>query len=181
MQTYCRATGNCWPLKAKIHVPAVKELTVVTCSTKLAPLHYELSSVVLKTQVEFMNELREQGLRSERLALMTYERGDPPYATRDGLIVFLIYRSPKWRISYSAIHETCFQLGSKSLVVEDILICAKFYEDSERIFWVHYEVLHLELNHKQRQKLLDDCNKKSSTLRALIVMVDVASQGPGTI
>lgn len=65
----------------------------------------------------------------------------------------------------------------KLLVVEDIPLCAKFYEGALRAAWIHCETLHSKLNYKQRQNLINDFNNKESTLQVLMIMVDVASNG----
>ena len=62
-------------------------------------------------------------------------------------------------------------------MIDDIPLNAKFYEDSLRAMWIHCEVLHSKLNHRQRQDLIDSCNSPESSLKVLLVMVDVSSQG----
>ena len=131
----------------------------------------------LNTKVSFMNSMRDKGLCANFLAVMTYERGDNAYKTREDLLGFLTHGSPKLRVLFGAIHETCFVGGSKLLVVEDVPFCAKFYEDCCRAAWIHCEVLHSKLNQAQRQKLLDDFNNSDSSLNVLIIMIEVASTG----
>ena len=131
----------------------------------------------LNTKVAFMNSMRDKGLGAEFLAVMTYEKGDNAYRTREDLLAFLSHGSPKLRVLFGAIYETCFVEGTKLLVVEDIPFCAKFYEDSCRAAWIHCEVLHSKLNQAQRQKLLDAFNDSDSSLNVLIIMIEVASTG----
>ena len=150
---------------------------IISCSTKLARLHYQLKNAELNTRVTFVNQLREKGLGAEWLAVMTYEHGDPAYKSREDLVRFLTDGSPKLRILYAATRRTCFVERSKLLVVEDLPLNAKFYEDSIRALWIHCETAHSKLTQSQRQKLFDAFNDSSSTLQVLIIMVDVASQG----
>ena len=131
----------------------------------------------LNTKVAFMNSMRDKGLGADFLAVMTYERGDNAYRTREDLLGFLTHGSPKLRVLFGAIHETCFVEKTKLLVVEDVPFCAKFYEDSCRAAWIHCEVLHSKLNQSQRQKLLNDFNDSDSSLNVLIIMIEVASTG----
>lgn len=116
------------------------------------------SRPTLNTRVEFMDLMRAAGFGAEALAVMTYQQGDPIYDTRDGLLGFLTDGSPKLRLLFHQVHDTCYVKGRKLLVVEDVPICAKFYEDSLRAAWVHAEVLQSKLSHKERQKLIDDFN-----------------------
>ena len=51
------------------------------------------------------------------------------------------------------------------------------YKDVLRAAWVHCEVLHSNLNNKQHQALLNAFNNIRSSLKVLIIMVDVSSQG----
>ena len=152
-------------------------MAIATCSTKLARLHYQFKNAGLNTKVDFMNSMRDKGLGAHFLALLTYEKGDPTYQTRDGLLAFLVDGSPKLRALFSVVHQTCYSEAGKLLVVEDVLLCAKFYEDALRAAWIHCETLHSHLQHKQRQDLINDFNNKKSTLQVLIIMVDVASNG----
>ena len=87
-------------------VAALREMAMTSCSTNLARLHYQLKAAGLSTRVEFMNQLREKGLASEFLAVMTYEKGDHPYKNRSDLIAFLAHSSPKLRIAFSIVHQT---------------------------------------------------------------------------
>lgn len=90
----------------------------MTCSTKLARLHYQLKNAGLNTNVDFMNQMRDKGLDADFLAVMTYEKEDPVYETRDDLIGFLYYGSPKLRVLLAVVHQTCYVENSKLLVVE---------------------------------------------------------------
>ena len=63
---------------------------------------------------------------------MTYEQGDPTYAIRDDLLAFLSHGSPKLRELFSPTYQTCYIEGDKLMVVEDVPLCAKLYEDSLR-------------------------------------------------
>lgn len=42
------------------------------------------------------------------------------------------------------------------LIVEDVPLSAKFYEDACRVAWTPWEVLHSKLDHRQRMKLIND-------------------------
>ena len=158
-------------------VAPLRELAITSCSTKLARLHYQLKNAGLNSRVAFMNRLREKGLGADFLAVMTYEAGDPPYKSRDDLLRFLTHGSPKLRALFSMVNKICYGEKDKLLVVEDVPLNAKFYEDSLRAAWVHVEVLHSKLTHKQRQKLIDDFNDSKSSLQVLVVMNEVSSQG----
>ena len=54
---------------------------------------------------------------------------------------------------------------------------AQFHEDALQAVWIYCEVLHSKLTHKQRQDLIDSFNSIESSIKVLIVMVDVSSQG----
>lgn len=84
-----------------------------------------------------MDQLREMWLGADYLAVMTYERGDSPYDTRDGLLAFLTDGSPKLRVLYSVVNQICYRENKKLLVTEDTPFCAKFYEDALKAAWVH--------------------------------------------
>ena len=81
---------------------------------------------------------------------MSYEHGDPAYKNREDLIRCLTNGSPKLRILYTATRRTCFIEKSKLLVVEDLLLNAKLYEDSIRALWIHCETAHSKLTRSQR-------------------------------
>ena len=124
-----------------------------------------------------MDQLQEKWLGADYLAVMTYERGDPSYETRDGLLAFLTDGSPQLRISYSIVRQVCYKENGKLLVTEDIPFCAKLYKDGLRAAWAHAEVLRSNLSHKQRKKLFEEFNDPDSSIKVLIMMYDVASQG----
>ena len=138
-------------------------------------MNYQLKSFGLNTKVGFINLLREKGLPADFLAVMTYENGDPVYSARDGLIAFQAHDLPKLRILYSVAYETCFQVqitySRKCSDLRGVL------DRSVRALWIGAEVLHSRPNHKHRQKLVDTFNDLASSLKVLIMMVDVASQG----
>ena len=92
-----------------------------------------------------MNQLREKSLAADFLAVMTYEKGDPVYSTRNGLIAFLTHDSPEFRIMYSFTYETCFQLKSKLPVGKDVRIRLNFWEDSLKALFIHAEVFHCKV------------------------------------
>ena len=69
--------------------------------------------------------MRDKGLGAHFLALMTYEKGDPIYETRDGLLAFLVDGSSKLGAHFSVLHLTCYNEAGKLLVVGDIPFCAK--------------------------------------------------------
>ncbi len=123
-------------------VSALREMAIISCSTKPARLHYQMKNAGLNRRVAFMNDLRDRGLGANCLAVMTYQQGDAPYKTRDGLIAFLTEGSPKLRSLLSVVHTTCFLESRKIQVIDDITLNAKFYEDSLRAIWIHCEILH---------------------------------------
>ncbi|KAL8725678.1 MAG: hypothetical protein Q9181_006325 [Wetmoreana brouardii] len=129
MTTTTVAMGPTLKKRKAFPVAALRELAIISCSTKLVRLHYQLKNAGLNTRVGFMNRLREHGLVSDYLAVMTYEESDRPYRTRDDLVAFLTHGSPKLRELYTLLYQTCFCEGRKLLVVEDIPFCAKLYED----------------------------------------------------
>ena len=48
-------------------VAALRELAIISCSTKLARFHYQLKNANLNTKVSFMNQLRDRGLGADSL------------------------------------------------------------------------------------------------------------------
>ena len=100
-------------------VAALRELAIISCSTKLARHYYQLKAARLNTKEAFMNQLRDKGLGADLLAVVTYERGDPTYETRDGL-AFLTDGSPKLRLLFTTIYDVCFIEETKLLVTEDV-------------------------------------------------------------
>ena len=166
-------TRGCLPSKAgpnkvarrgvPFPVASLREMAIATCSTKLARLHYQLKNAGLNTKVDFMQAMREKRLGAHFLTLMTYEKRDPvdpTYEKRDGLLAFLVDGSPNLRALHSVVHQTCYKEAGKLLVVEDVPLCAKFYEDALRAAWIHCETLHSKLHHKQCQNLINDFNNK---------------------
>ena len=53
-------------------VAALREMAIISCSTKLAHLHYQLKSAGLGARMDFVQQLRDQGLAADFLAVMTY-------------------------------------------------------------------------------------------------------------
>ena len=119
--------------KSKVFsIASLRELAITSCSTKLARLHYQLKNADLNSRVVFMNRLREKGLSVDFLTMMTYEAGDLFYKSRDDLLRFLTHGNPKLRALFSMMNKICYDEKNKLLVVENVLLNVKFYENSLR-------------------------------------------------
>lgn len=64
-------------------VAALREMAIVSCSPRLAWLHYQLRAGGLGIKVDLINQLRNRGVAVDFSAVMTHEHWDQQYRTRD--------------------------------------------------------------------------------------------------
>ena len=54
-------------------VAALREMAIISCSTKLARLHYQIKNADSNNRMPFINDLRDRGVGTNCFAVMAYQ------------------------------------------------------------------------------------------------------------
>ena len=80
-----------------------------------------------------MNKLREKNLNIDFLTMMIYEIENFFYKFRDDLLRFLTHENLKLKTLFSIMNKICYDEKNKLLVIENVFLNIKFYENSLRV------------------------------------------------
>ena len=134
------------------------------------------------TLVKDMEGYRARGHSADWFIAMTHQLGDPSTGSRAEKLQYLAEGSPTLRYLLSQIRDYLLQphpegKAIKLLVAEDTPIVAWYWEMVSRFLYVDARVLHSGLTNEERRKLVEDFNTPSASIKVLIMMYNVGSQG----
>ena len=162
----------------------LRRLTIKSKSTKLGRLDIRMKALGFDTLVRNMQGYRSKGHTADWLKQMTYADGDPPVDIRLEKLKYLAEGSPALRYIISQVHEHILRdttdphrRPDKLLIAEDTPLVAWFWELVLTFMYVETKVLHSGLNNDERTQLVKSFNSPKSTLRVLVLMYNVGSQG----
>lgn len=162
---------------------ALRRLAITSKSTKLARLDIRMRALGYNTLVKNMEGYRSKGHSADWFIQMTYADGDLPIETRLEKLQYLAEGSPTLRYILSHVRDHLLQEKNdnrrpdKLLVAEDTPIVAWFWELALNYLYIETKVLHSGLNNEERTLLVKSFNNPRSSLKMLVLMYNVGSQG----
>ncbi|KAL1623787.1 hypothetical protein SLS54_004248 [Diplodia seriata] len=158
---------------------AVRRLNIASSSTIVSRLDLAMRARGLNTLVQDMRGYRSRGHSVEWIIKETRRPSDTglPLTCRKDKLRYLCWGSPKLRLCLAQVRDTIINGGSKLLITEDTPLMAWYFELVLQFLHVETHVLHADLTAPERQNLVDSFNDPKSSLKCLILMYNVSSQG----
>ena len=129
-----------------------------------------------------MENYRSKGFSVDFLIEMTEHEGDHPAVTRLEKLQFMAEGSPTLRFIFSQMRDyvsipRADGTPQKLIICEDTPIVAWFWEIALCFLYIETRVLHSGLTNSERSELVDSFNSPAASIKVLILMYNVGSQG----